>query len=918
MNAPAAAPPPAVSHHAESADSVLRAQGVVRHLGLDAAEAAERLQRHGRNTLPQPPRRGPLLRFLLQFHNVLIYVLLVAGVVTALLGHLVDSGVIFGVVVINAVIGFIQEGKAERALDAIRNMLSLRAQVLRDGRRCEIDAEELVPGDIVYLASGDRVPADLRLVEVRSLRIEEAALTGESVAVDKGVAPVAADAVLGDRDCMAYSGTLVTFGQGTGVVVATGAHTEIGRISAMLSEVQEITTPLLRNMAQFGRWLTWVILAVAAAAFAFGTLVRGYSAGEMFLAAVGLAVAAIPEGLPAIMTITLAIGVQRMAGRRAIVRRLPAVETLGSVTVICSDKTGTLTRNEMTARRVIAAGRVYEVGGVGYAPHGGFALEQGEVAVDAHPLLVDVARCALLCNDAALQREGGAWKVAGDPTEGALITLARKAGLEESFEREARPRTDVIPFESEHRFMATLNHDHAGRGVVYLKGAPERVLELCSAVRGEKGDQPLDLSWWQPRMHAAAASGMRLLALAVREGEDALKTLTFADVERGGFTLLGVLGLSDPPREEAVRAVARCLEAGIQVKMITGDHVATAHAIGEQLGLAAELDAITGTQIEAMSDADLRRIVGDTEIFARASPEHKLRLVRALQARGEVVAMTGDGVNDAPALKRADVGVAMGCNGTEAAKEAAEMVLADDNFASVAAAVEEGRTVYDNLRKAIAFILPTNIGQAGILVAAILLGMTLPMTPAQILWVNMVTAVTLALALAFEAPERDIMKRPPRDPAEPLLTRFVVWRVVFVGVLLVGGGLGAFVWEVGRGASLEFARTAAVNAVMVGEAFYLFNVRSFTDSILNRDGFLGNRYVLIAIALMLACQASFTYLPALQTLFGTVGLDVAAWSRILAFGVLMLLLVEAEKALIKTLNHGPGNRGGGNNRRSAQ
>jgi magnesium-transporting ATPase (P-type) len=724
------------------------------------------------------------------------------------------------------------------------------------------------------------------------------------VAVEKGVGAVAPDAVLGDRACMAYSGTLVTFGQGVGVVVATGAHTEIGRISAMLNAVQEISTPLLRQMAVFGHWLTWAILGIAGASFAFGTLLRGYSASEMFLAAVGLAVAAIPEGLPAIMTITLAIGVQGMARRNAIIRRLPAVETLGSVTVICSDKTGTLTRNEMTAQRVLLAGQVIRVGGVGYAPHGGFEIDGSEVDVAQHPVLEAVARCAMLCNDARLRHQDEVWQIVGDPTEGALMTLAHKAGLEESFEREALPRTDVIPFESEHRFMATLNHDHQGRGLIYLKGAPERVLELCASARTAHGEQALDAGWWQQVMDAAAADGMRLLALAVRDGEDALKTLTFAEVERGGFTLLGVLGLSDPPREEAIRAVARCRSAGIQVKMITGDHAATARAIGQQLGLAGEVRAITGAEIEQLSDAELEKVVGDTEIFARASPEHKLRLVRALQARGEVVAMTGDGVNDAPALKRADVGVAMGRNGTEAAKEAAEMVLADDNFASVAAAVEEGRTVYDNLRKAIAFILPTNIGQAGILVAAILLGMTLPMTPAQILWVNMVTAVTLALALAFENPERNIMGRPPRDPAEPILTRFLLWRVVFVGMLLVAGGLGMFMWEIERGASLEFARTAAVNALLIGEVFYLFNVRSFSDSILNREGFFGNRYVLMAIALLLVCQALFTYLPAMQTLFGSEGLDVAAWSRILAFGVLVLFVVEAEKALLKNLNFG--------------
>ncbi len=885
--------------HTRDADEVMQAQRVARRDGLAEAEASARRERHGPNTLPQPPRRGSVARFLLQFHNVLIYVLLAAGAITALLGHWIDSGVIFGVVVINAVIGFIQEGKAEKALDAIRNMLSPHAQVLRGGRRREIPAEELVPGDIVFLVSGDKVPADLRLVEVRSLRIEEAALTGESVPVEKRVAPVGSGAALGDRSSMAYSGTLVSYGQGVGVVVATGAETEIGRISAMLSTVEALTTPLLRKLAGFGRFLTWVILAVAGGAFAFGTLARDYSAGEMFLAAVGLAVAAIPEGLPAIMTITLAIGVQRMARRNAIIRRLPAVETLGSVTVICTDKTGTLTRNEMTVRRVIAAAGAIDVSGAGYAPRGGFSRDGTELPVDDEPLIAEIGRAVLLCNDAALRQEDEEWRVAGDPTEGALVTLAWKAGLDERYERDALPRTDVIPFESEHRFMATLHHDHAGHGLIYLKGAPERVFELCATQWQEGEPRPLQREGWQRAMDEAAGEGMRLLAVALRPGEDALAGLDFADIEGGGFILLGVLGLTDPPREEAIRAVARCRSAGIRVKMITGDHIATACAIGRELGLAQEVRAITGAEIEALDDARLVDVAARTDIFARASPEHKLRLVRALQARGEVVAMTGDGVNDAPALKRADVGVAMGRNGTEAAKEAAEMVLADDNFASVAAAVEEGRTVYDNLRKAIAFILPTNLGQAGVLVAAILLGLTLPITPAQILWVNMVTAVTLALALAFECPERNIMARAPRDPAEPLLTRFLIWRVVFVGLLLVAGALGFFLWELERGMSVDFARTAAVNAVLMGEVFYLFNVRSFTDSILNREGFFGNRYVLLAIGLLIVCQLLFTYAPAMQTLFGTEGLDAATWGRIVAFGGGVLLVVEAEKALVK-------------------
>ncbi len=886
--------------HACSSAQVLARLAVEPHQGLSADEAAARLARHGLNALPAPKRTGALKRFLLQFHNVLIYVLLAAGGVTALTGHWVDAGVILGVVVINAIIGFIQEGKAEQALDAIRSMLSPHAAVRRDGHRREIEAAELVPGDIVFLASGDRVPADLRLVEARNFRVDESALTGESLAVEKGLAAVDAQAALGDRTSMAYSGTLVVSGQASAVVVATGAATEIGRIGALLDSVEALSTPLLRQLAAFGRMLTWIILVVAAAAMGFGVLVRGYAIDEMFLAAVGLAVAAIPEGLPAIVTITLAIGVQRMARRHAIVRRLPAVEALGAVTVICSDKTGTLTRNEMAVRRLLTGAGPIEVSGPGYAPQGGFSRQGDDLDLDGLPLQRDIACAALLCNDASVRQEGEDWVLLGDPTEGALLGLAGKAGLEFALERERLPRADVIPFESEHRFMATLHRSHQGPLRTYLKGAPERVLALCVDMRGEGGEaRPLDSDALRAGMDGMAAEGMRLLAIAERIEPAGREGLDFAGVEAGGFTLLAVCGLSDPPRDEAVKAVARCLAAGIRVKMITGDHAATACAIGRQLGLGHEVKALTGEQIEALDDAALAAAVQDTDIFARASPEHKLRLVQALQSRGEVVAMTGDGVNDAPALKRADVGVAMGRKGTEAAKEAAEMVLADDNFASVAAAVEEGRTVYDNLRKAIAYILPTNLGQAAMVFFAVLFGMTMPITPVQILWVNMITAVTLALALAFEPPEEDIMRRPPRSPGEPLLDRFIGWRILFVGGLLVAGSMAIFAWELRLGASVELARTAAVNTLFAGELFYLFNMRSFTAPVLNREGLVGNRYVLLAAGVLVLCQLLFTYLPAMQSLFGSAALAMDSWRRILAFGLGVLLIVELEKALLR-------------------
>jgi magnesium-transporting ATPase (P-type) len=877
--------------HTLGTDETLAEQRTI-NTGLSAAEAAQRLAEHGPNRLTPPKKRGPLLRFLLQFHNVLIYVLLGAAVVTALLGHWVDTGVILGVVVINALIGFIQEGKAEKSLDAIRNMLSLHAAVLRDGRRQEIDATELVPGDIVLLASGDKVPADLRLIETRNLRIEEAALTGESEPVDKSADPVAEDAPIGDRTGMAYSGTLVVFGQGRGVVVATGDVTEIGRIGRMLAEVESVDTPLLKQMAQFGRWLTAGILALAAATIAFGMLVHGQPAGEMFLAAVGLAVAAIPEGLPAIMTITLAIGVQRMAGRNAIIRRMPAVETLGAVTTICSDKTGTLTKNEMTVQRLATADRLIDVSGVGYAPHGGFTADGREVDPAE---LADVARAALLCNDATLREANGDWKLEGDPTEGALLALAMKSGLDAHFEAEAVPRIDVIPFESEHRFMATLHHDHAGRTFAFVKGAPERVIGMCAQQRSGDEDRPIDPAFWHAHIDVLAAEGFRVLALAVTPMEKGKRELAFADIE-GGLTLLALAGIMDPPREEAIRAVAACHSAGIGVKMITGDHAVTAAAIARAMGMRVTGDrALTGVEIETLDEAALQQAVREVDVFARASPEHKLRLVEAMQANGEVAAMTGDGVNDAPALKRADVGVAMGHKGTEAAKEAAEMVLADDNFASIAAAVEEGRTVYDNLRKAVVYVLPTSVGQASMVLIAVLLGMTLPITPVQILWVNMVTAVTLSLAIAFERPEPGLMERPPRDPKEPLVNGFMLWRIGFVAVVLVATSFGMFLWEIGRGMSLEFARTAAVNMLVMGQIVYLFNCRRLTGSVLSREGFLGNRTALKAIAVLVVLQLAMTHLPFKQGLFGTDHLDAETWLRVVLAGVFVFLAVEVEK-----------------------
>lgn len=896
MNTPEAASS-SPTWHSQDIDSVF-SQLDTRHDGLTPAEAQARLKEYGPNRLKPPQQRGALRRFLSQFHNVLIYVLLGAAVMTAFLQHWIDTGVILAVVILNAVIGFIQEGKAEKALDAIRNMLSQQATVRRDGKAVTVPAEDLVPGDVVLLQSGDKVSADLRLSQVKELRVDEAMLTGESVPAHKSVDPVAEQAGIGDRSCMAYSGTLVTSGQARGVVVATSDRTEIGRISTLLGEVQTLTTPLLQQIAVFGKWLSTAIILIAAATFAFGVLFKGYSAAEMFLAAVGLMVAAIPEGLPAIMTITLAIGVQRMARRNAIVRRLPVVESLGSVTVICSDKTGTLTRNEMTARMVTTAGGLFEVSGGGYDPHGEFLLDDKPVDAEQYPVLQELCRAASLCNDAAVECHQGEWQMRGDPTEGALITLALKAGLDLQRENEEWPRTDVIPFESEHRYMATLHHDHAGHGFIYIKGAPERILEMCSCQRMRGEDIPLDHNYWQQQMDAMARRGNRLLAIASGANVDHKRELHFDDVQ-SGLTLLGVVGLMDPPREEAIEAVRQCQAAGIRIKMITGDHGITATAIAQQMHIGDGEATLTGVELDAMDDAELAQRLEQVDVYARTSPEHKLRLVKALQAMGHVVTMTGDGVNDAPALKRADVGIAMGRKGTEVSKEAAEMVLTDDNFASIASAVEEGRTVYDNLKKAILFILPTNGGEALTLIAAILLGMAMPITPVQILWVNMVTAVTLALALAFEPSEANVMQRPPRDPRTPILSTMLVWRIGFVSAIIVAGTFGLFLWYRSQGAELEYARTVAVNTLVMFEIFYIFNTRYITGSVLNRAGFFGNRYVLWAIGILLVMQLLFTYAAPAQTLFGTTALALASWGLIVPVAASVLFMVEIEKWLLR-------------------
>jgi magnesium-transporting ATPase (P-type) len=883
--------------HALPADAALEALRVTPE-GLSAAEAAARADTFGPNRLPRAAKRGPLLRLLAQFHNLLIYVLLGASGLAALLGHGIDAGVILAVVLVNAVIGFIQEGRAESALEAIQSMIDPKASVLRDGRRITVPADSIVPGDIVLIEAGDRVPADLRLLRCRNLRIEEAVLTGESVAVEKHAAPVPGNAELGDRASMAFSGTFVAAGQGSGVAIGTGAATELGRISTLIGTVESLQTPLIRQMDRFAAQLTVVILAVSALTFLFALLVRSYAPADAFMTVVGLAVAAIPEGLPAIMTITLAIGVQRMAARNAIIRRLPAVETLGSVSVICSDKTGTLTRNEMTVQAIAIAEAEFEVSGVGYDPGGTFHSngQRLDPATDAQ--LLELVRAALLCNDAELRQVDGAWRVDGDPMEGALVALARKAGFDAPLVRKQLPRTDEIPFDSAHRFMATLHHSHDDGAFILIKGAPERLLEMCSRQRQRGGDEPIDAEAWRARAERFAAKGQRVLSFAWKSARSDQQTVTFADVERDAV-MLGLVGFIDPPRAEAIEAVADCRSAGIRVVMITGDHATTAREIARQLRIAEDPQALTGSDVERLDETELRSAATRTTVFARTTPEHKLRLVAALQAEGLTVAMTGDGVNDAPALKRADVGVAMGEKGTEAAKEAAEMVLADDNFASIVAAVREGRTVYDNLMKVIAWTLPTNGGETLTILAAIALGLALPITPVQILWVNMVTAVALGLTLAFEPTEPGTMRRPPRPASAPILGRRLVWRIGFVSLLFVAGTFGVFFWAESRGLPIETARTMVVNTLVVMEIFYLFSVRYVHGTSLTLTGVLGTKAVLIGVAVVTLAQLVFTYLPFMQRIFATRDLALLDGLAIVGAGVAMLVAVEIEKRVMR-------------------
>ncbi len=909
---PATQPLPHPPHwHATPADEALNHHGVRPEDGLSEEEAAARLARHGPNRPTPRAGRSALARFLAQLKEPLVLVLIGSGIVTAALGEWIDSAVILGVVLVNAIIGYLQEGKAEAALEALARAIATEVTVVRGGRRRRMDAVHLVPGDVVWLAAGDKVPADLRILSGRQLRTIEAALTGEAAPIDKHHEALPHDTLLADRRNMAYAGTTVVAGQGHGLVVATADATETGRISGLIAAAPEIATPLTRKMGEFAGFLLWVILGLAALTFAIGVL-RGESWVDMLMAAVALAVGAIPEGLPAAMSITLAIGVGRMARRRAIIRHLPAVEALGSTTVICSDKTGTLTENAMTVTALWVGGQLFSVDGQGYRPEG--AIRRGGVAVPQAPSARDTVSgpagditfpqalretliAGALCNDAALYYEHRQWLITGDPTEAALLVVARKAGLDEATLRQAFSRRDELPFDSARQTMATL-HSVEGDAVLYAKGALEKLLPACRAMLADDGSEvALDAAAIESAARDMAAQGLRVLALARRrQVQDG--ALDDATLERE-LVLLGLAGMIDPPRARAISAVRTCHAAGITVKMISGDHAETARAIAAQIGILPQAQGatvLTGRELARLDNAGLRDAVRTVNVFARVEPEQKLRLVRALQAEGEVVAMTGDGVNDAPALKQADIGIAMGQGGTDVAKEAAAMVLTDDNFATIEAAVEEGRGIYDNLVKFITWTLPTNFGEGLVILAAIVAGATLPITPLQILWINMTTAVLLGLPLAFEPAERGIMRRPPRPPAAPVLDGVLVGRIVLVGILMLAGSFGLFLLALERGQSMAEARTVAMNVFVAIEVVYLFSCRSLRLPLSAIPPF-SNSWVWAGAGAQIALQLLITYGSPMNAAFGTAPISLQAWSEIAVIAVLSVLIIELFKRL---------------------
>lgn len=884
------------------------------HTGLNLLTVKERQLLYGANRLTPQKGKSPLILLLLQFHQPLVYILLAAAIVTFLLQEWVDSGVIFGVILVNAIVGFIQESKALKAIEALSQSMEGSATVLRAGTKVTIPSQELVLGDIVLLQSGDKVPADLRLVRCRELQVDESALTGESVPSQKDLQPLPLETSLADRKNMAYSSTLVTYGTAVGIVVEIGDSTEIGQINTLINNATTLATPLTKKISEFSELLLKIILLLAGLTFAIGWF-HGQPLLETFMAAVALAVGAIPEGLPAAMSIMLAIGVNKMAARHAIIRKMPAVETLGSTTVICSDKTGTLTQNQMTVQQIYTDQTHYEITGTGYNPLGeilnnGQPIEsfQTLTANSEHKALSETLKAGLLCNDSRIYEKAQQWMIEGDPTEAALISSALKGQFNTDELNQSYPRLDTLPFESQHQYMATLHHlatstqEETNQAVIYIKGSVESILKRCeNALSNHNQIIALDTDRIHQEIDLMASKGLRVLAFAKKIVSAETKNVTHEELSTG-LIFLGLQAMMDPPRQEAISAVKACQAAGIHVKMITGDHVATAAAIAKQIGLKGTANktdehyAYSGHSLAQLSDSELIEVAENSAVFARVTPEQKLRLVEALQSKGHVVAMTGDGVNDAPALKQADIGIAMGLGGTEVAKEAADMILTNDNFATIEAAVEEGRSVFDNLVKFITWTLPTNAGEGLVILTAIIFGLTLPITPVQILWINMTTALLLGLMLAFENKEPGLMTRKPRKPNSPIINPELAIRILTVSALMLAGAYGLFNWAIYTNNSLETARTLAVNMFVFGEIFYLFNCRSLRFSMF-KIGFFSNPWLLAGVSTMVFIQILFTHSTTMNALFGSAPLSLLQWGAVILSGLSIYIIIDIEKRL---------------------
>ncbi|MGY2881198.1 cation-transporting P-type ATPase [Thermostichus sp. OS-CIW-28] len=873
--------------------------------GLSQAEVIQRQKQYGPNELKAKAATPAWVKFLQQFNQSLLYILMVAGAVKAFLGSWRNAIVIWAVVVINALIGYIQESKAEEAIAALAQSVVTEVTVIREGQKLRVPSRELVPGDVVLLSSGDKVPADLRLLSVRNLQVDESALTGESVPVEKRLGSLAEDTPLADRQNMAYAGSFVTFGQGAGVVVAIGNQTQTGRISELVEKGGSLQTPLTRKFEEFSLMLLRIILSLAGLTFLVG-LVQGQGVASVFEAAVALAVSAIPEGLPTVVTVTLAIGVSRMAKRHAIIRKLPAVETLGSATVICSDKTGTLTENQMTVQAIYAGSQLYQVTGSGYSPQGQILAQEGGDPVEVERLLA-LQACLLagcLCNDTRLQpKDNGQWEVVGDPTEAALLVAAQKGGLDLEELQRRRPRLDSIPFESEFQYMATLHRLGPEEHCIYVKGSVEALLPRCRSQMGSQGEiQSLEEERIRQQVEALARQGLRVLAFAQKPVSSSQTRVDHPDLQEG-LIFLGLQGMIDPPRPEAIAAVRSCQTAGMQVKMITGDHVLTAQAIAEQMGLGGgkPVQAYSGRDLEQLSPEEFVEAANRGSVFARVVPEQKLRLVEALQARGQIVAMTGDGVNDAPALKQADVGIAMGRGGTEVAKAAADMILTDDNFASIEAAVEEGRTVYNNLLKAIAFILPVNGGESMTILLSVLLNRELPILAIQVLWLNMINSITMTVPLAFEPSTGREMTRPPRDPEANLLSPRLLQRILLVSVFNWILIFGVFEYIEQTTGNLNLARTMAIQALVIGRIFYLLSLSQAIPTLLGRgrasqlerhERLMDTAAIAIGIGAAILLQILFSQWSLFNIIFDTAPLSWEQWGFCLLVS-LPLIVVSA-------------------------